>query len=316
MNNIFINSSRYCLNYLNYEINSVLLKKFTLQLIPFFEILRWNKPTGRLILLIPACWSLWLTPSETPNLLILIKIICGGLLVSGFGCVANDIWDKEIDKKVLRTKNRPLAANKIKPKVAYLILVLFMIGSFLITISLPPDGRNISIILALIALPFILLYPSCKRWFKFPQLVLSICWGFAVLIPWAAHEGNLLSPVLLFCWLATVFWTFGFDTVYALADKKYDMKIGINSSAISLEDYSKISIHICYLITSSSLAICALFNQLNLFFWPIWLITTIMMQKDVQTVFKNKHQSMEYIGQHFKNQVFYGFLFLIGIIIS
>ena len=93
----------------------------------------------------------------------------------------------------------------------------------MITLSLPEKGRLLSITLSLIALPLILIYPSAKRWFKFPQAILSICWGFSVLIPWAAHEGNLNSPVLFFCWLGTVFWTFGFDTVYALADKELSL---------------------------------------------------------------------------------------------
>ena len=97
--------------------------------------------------------------------------------------------------------------------------------------TLPENGRQLSILLAFFALPLIIIYPSAKRWFKYPQFILSLCWGFAVLIPWAASEGNINSIVLLFCWLATIFWTFGFDTVYALADKKYDVEIGINSSA-------------------------------------------------------------------------------------
>ena len=283
---------------------------------PILEILRWNKPTGRLILLIPAAWSLWLTPNGNPNIGLIIKIFIGGVLVSGFGCIANDIWDKEIDKKVLRTKDRPLAKNKIKIRNAYLILVIFLIGSFLVTISLPAQGRILSIILASLALPIILIYPSAKRWFKHPQAILSICWGFAVLIPWAASEGNLLSPVLFFCWLATVFWTFGFDTVYALADKEYDIKIGVNSSAINLKSYTKITIHICYLITSIAIAICSILNKLDPQFWPIWLLTTILMQKEVLKVFKREDQSIKNIGNHFRNQVIYGLLILIGIIIS
>ena len=97
--------------------------KFKLNII--FELLRWNKPTGRLILLIPAGWSLYLTPASNPSFYMLLRIIIGGLLVSGLGCVANDIWDKKIDQKVLRTKNRPLAANKISTKTAYLIPVSY-----------------------------------------------------------------------------------------------------------------------------------------------------------------------------------------------
>jgi len=281
-----------------------------------FELLRWNKPTGRLILLIPAGWSLYLTPESNPSFHMLLKIIMGGLLVSGLGCIANDIWDKKIDQKVLRTQNRPLAANKIGNKTAYLILIFLIICSFFLTLSLPEDGRLLSISLAFFALPLILIYPSAKRWFKYPQLILSICWGFSVLIPWAAKEGNINSTVLLFCWLATIFWTFGFDTVYALADKKYDIQIGVNSSALNLASLTKKTIQICYLLTSFFLGICALINQLSFIFWPIWLITTFLMQTDVLKIFPERNQTIKIIGNHFKNQSIYGGLILLGFIIA
>ena len=294
----------------------MLFKKLRTHVNTLFELLRWNKPTGRIILLIPAGWSLYLTPGSGPTIYMLFKIIIGGVLVSGLGCVANDIWDKTIDQQVLRTKNRPLAANKLSLKNAYLILLILIIFSFFLTISLPQEGRILSISLAFLALPIILIYPSAKRWFKFPQLILSICWGFAVLIPWAANEGNLNSVVLLFCWLATLFWTFGFDTVYALADKKYDKQIGVNSSAVSLKHNTKTTIQICYFLTSVFLAICGFLNQVNDIFWPILLITAFLMQKDVLKVFPENKQSIKNIGEHFRNQSIYGGIILIGIVIA
>ncbi len=281
-----------------------------------FELLRWNKPTGRLILLIPAGWSLYLTPESNPSIQMLLKIMIGGLLVSGLGCIVNDIWDKRIDQKVLRTKNRPLAANKISTKTAYLILILLIILSFFLTLSLPKDGRQLTILIAFFALPIILIYPSAKRWFKYPQLILSICWGFSVVIPWAANEGNINSFVLLFCWLATIFWTFGFDTVYALADKKYDIQIGVNSSAVNLASNTKKTVQICYFLTSCFLAICAFINQLTFIFWPIWLLTAFLMQKDILKIFPESKQSIKKIGDHFKNQSIYGALILLGFIIA
>ena len=294
----------------------MLRKVLQIKLNSFFELLRWDKPTGRLILLIPAGWSLYLTPGSNPNIDILLKIIFGGLLVSGLGCVANDIWDKKIDQKVIRTQNRPLAANKLGLKTAYLILLFLILCSFFLTLSLPEKGRILSIALAFLALPIILIYPSSKRWFKYPQLILSICWGFAVLIPWAANEGNLKSLVLLCCWLATIFWTFGFDTVYALADKKYDLEIGINSSAVNLKNNTKITIQICYFLTSTFLAICGFLNQVNFIFWPILLMTAFLMQKDILKVFPENKQSIKNIGNHFKNQSIYGGVILLGIIIA
>ena len=301
---------------MKYKIGNMQNKYRAIKLGAFFELLRWNKPTGRMILLIPAGWSLYLTPGGNPTFLMLLRIILGGLLVSGLGCEVNDIWDKKIDQKVLRTKNRPLAANKISLKTAYVILFFLIVSSFILTLSIPQPGRVLSILLAFFALPIILIYPSAKRWFKYPQLILSICWGFAVLIPWAANEGNLNSIVLLFCWLATIFWTFGFDTVYALADKKFDIKIGINSSAINLQNNTRITIQICYFLASSFLALCGFINQIDFIFWPILIITSILMQKDILKVFPEEKQSIKNIGNHFKNQAIYGGVILLGIIIA
>ena len=143
-----------------------------------------------------------------------------------------------------------------------------------------------------------------------------IFWGFAVLIPWAAIQGNLYSNVLWCCWLATIFWTFGFDTIYALADKKYDLEIGINSSPIHLKSYTKITIQICYLLTSIFLGATALIKDASYLFRPIWLITTTLMQRDTLTIFKTEDHSISKVSIHFRNQVIYGSLFLLGIIIS
>ena len=163
----------------------------------YFELLRWNKPSGRLILLIPAGWSLWLTPTAPPSLLVLGLIIVGGLLVSGAGCIANDIWDCQFDKKVARTKERPLANGKVSLKNAWILLILLLFLSLFTVLSIPTDSRSLCVQLASLSLPFILLYPSAKRWFKYPQLILSICWGFSVLIPWAASESSLTDGISL-----------------------------------------------------------------------------------------------------------------------
>ena len=102
----------------------------------YFHLLRWNKPSGRLILLIPAGWSLWLTPAAPPSLMILGLIVLGGLFVSGAGCIANDIWDRQFDKKVKRTKDRPLAKGSISLKAAWVLLTAILLLSLLIVLSI------------------------------------------------------------------------------------------------------------------------------------------------------------------------------------
>ena len=282
----------------------------------YFQLLRWNKPSGRLILLIPAGWSLWLTPTAPPSLIILGLIISGGLFISGAGCIANDIWDRKFDRKVKRTKERPLANGKVSLKNAWILLISLLFLSLFVVLAIPSDSRNLCLQLALISLPFILFYPSAKRWFKYPQLILSICWGFSVLIPWAANESSLAGGMpLLSCWLATIFWTFGFDTVYAMADEIDDKAIGLNSSAISLGGKSIKTVSFCYLISSSLLAIAALKANLGITYWPFWLLSTLGMQREV-LLLSSRSTSIKSSSLHFCNQVRIGSLLLLGMVLS
>ena len=280
------------------------------------KLLRWNKPSGRLILLIPAGWSLWLTPTAPPSINLIFLIISGALFISGAGCIANDLWDRKFDRQVIRTRTRPLAIGNVKTSTAWILLCLMLSLSLLIVLFLPTLSRVLCLQLSIIALPLILLYPSAKRWFKYPQLILSSCWGFSVLIPWAASESSLAGGIrLLFCWIATILWTFGFDTVYAMADEIDDKTIGLHSSAISLGDKAIKTVSFCYLISSFLLAIAAFKANLGLIFWPFWLISILGMQREVYLL-KSRSKGIKTSVLHFQNQVRLGSLLLFGMILS
>ncbi|HJN36581.1 MAG: 4-hydroxybenzoate polyprenyltransferase [Prochlorococcus sp.] len=286
------------------------------QLRAWLELLRWDKPSGRLILLIPAGWSLWLTPSAPPDLRLIMLIVIGGVAVSGAGCIANDLWDRRIDREVARTRQRPLARGSIEIKTAVGLLLLMLLLSLLVVLALPRQSLQLCLGLALLALPPILLYPSAKRWFAYPQAVLALCWGFAVLIPWAASEHNLNGGLPLFCcWLATLFWTFAFDTVYAMADQLEDAGLGLRSSALSLGKGALLAVAISYGSACLLLAIAALASGLGWGFWPCWLIAAAGMQRQTWRLRGNHHPLSSY-GKHFQHQVQLGALLLLGMIVS
>ena len=208
------------------------------------KLLRWDKPAGRLILMIPALWAVFLAANGTPPLPLVIVIILGTLATSAAGCVVNDLWDRDIDPQVARTKTRPLASRVLSVRVGIVILAIALVCAAVLAFYL----NRLSFYLCVAAVPVILLYPLAKRVFPVPQLVLSLAWGFAVLISWTAVTANLeLATWLL--WGATVAWTLGFDTVYALADREDDLKIGVNSSAIFFGKYTPEAIGIFYAIT-------------------------------------------------------------------
>ena len=282
----------------------------------WLKLLRWNKPSGRLILLIPAGWSLWLTPNPPPSLFLLALITAGGMFISGAGCIANDIWDQKFDKEVKRTQNRPLAKKSIRISTAFSLMLIMLILSLIILILIPIKSRIICFILAFIAITPILIYPSAKRWFKYPQAILAFCWGFAVLIPWAASESSLNGgPPLIFCWASTCLWTFGFDTIYAMSDKDDDIRIGLNSSAISLKDKVIRTVSISYAISSLCFGFAAYFAGIKWFFWIIWFITSLGMQLETWKL-NLKEANNKKFSNHFSNQVLINSLLLLGLIIS
>tara|TARA_B100000073_G_scaffold139393_1_gene114660 strand:+ start:17395 stop:18294 length:900 start_codon:yes stop_codon:yes gene_type:complete len=283
---------------------------------PWLELVRWHKPTGRLILLIPAGWALWLTPTAPPSLALISQIVIGGLAVSAAGCIANDLWDRRIDAQVERTVQRPLARGAIRPAAAVWLLLVLLVVSLVVVLSLPRNSLWLCFSLAVLALPPILLYPSAKRWFAYPQLVLAFCWGFAVLIPWAATGATLtLSGPLIGCWLATVIWTFGFDTVYAMADRRDDAALGLRSSALSLGSSVVPAVRLSYALSCGALGAAAGLSGIGPLFWPIWGIASALMQLSCRGLAK-AGESIPIYGTHFGQQAQLGALLLIGLILG
>ncbi|ELS30492.1 MULTISPECIES: 4-hydroxybenzoate solanesyltransferase [Pseudanabaena] len=211
------------------------------------RLLRWHKPAGRLILMLPALWATVAASKSQhhlPPLNLLIVVILGSLATSAAGCVINDIWDLDIDPMVDRTKNRPLAERSLSIQVGIAVLLVSGLCAFLLSTYLNP----LSFGLCFAAVPVIVIYPACKRFFAVPQLVLSIAWGFTVLIPWSAVTGGLDRHAWEL-WIAVIAWTMGFDTIYAMSDRSDDMRVGIKSSALFFGRYVTFAIAIFLAIT-------------------------------------------------------------------
>lgn len=274
------------------------------------RLLRWDKPAGRLILMIPALWAVVLAAKGTPPLPLIGVIVLGTLATSAAGCVVNDLWDKDIDPLVARTKSRPLASRALSVRVGMVIFAIALFCAAVLAFYL----NRLSLLLCVAAVPFIVFYPLAKRVFPIPQLVLSLAWGFAVLISWTAVTAKI-EPVTWLLWGATVAWTLGFDTGYALSDREDDLKVGINSSAILFGKYTPQAIGMFYFLTAALLFFLGRELALGLAFWFSLVLATVGWLWQYLTLRQPDIPRSVY-GKILGQNVWLGFILLAGMILG
>jgi len=272
------------------------------------RLLRWHKPEGRLILMIPALWAIFLAANGKPPLPLVGTITLGTLATSAAGCVVNDLWDRNIDPQVERTRNRPLASRALSVKVGIVVALVSMACAAVLAFYLNP----LSFWLCVAAVPVILLYPGAKRVFPVPQLVLSLAWGFGVLISWSAATRSLSTATWLL-WGATVLWTLGFDTVYAMSDRDDDRRIGVKSSALFFGDYAPEAVGIFYAGTVFLLGWLGFVMQLKILFWLTLGIAALAWIWQYIRL-RQKDLPHPVYGEMFKQNVWIGFFLLAGMI--
>lgn len=272
------------------------------------QLLRWDKPAGRLILMIPALWAVFLAAGGTPPLALVGVIILGTIATSAAGCVVNDLWDRNIDPKVERTRTRPLASRALSVQIGVIVALISLSCAAVLAFYL----NSFSFWLCVAAVPVILFYPSAKRVFPLPQLVLSIAWGFGVLISWSAVTGNLTQATWLL-WGATVLWTLGFDTVYAMSDREDDKMIGINSSALFFGDYAADAVGLFFACTAGLLAVLGVVMELGLGFWIAIAISTSAWAWQYNRL-RQPALARPVYAEIFSQNVWIGFIVLAGMI--
>jgi len=278
----------------------------TATFLTILRLLRWDKPAGRLILMIPALWALFLAAKGTPPPLLLGAVVLGSLATSAAGCVVNDLWDRDIDPQVARTRDRPLASRALSVKTGLVVAAIAFTCAAILALYL----NRLSLLLCILAVPVIIAYPLAKRVFPVPQLVLSLAWGFAVLISWAAATGEL-SAATWWLWGAVVCWTLGFDTVYALADRDDDAQLGINSSALFFGHYTPVAVGICFAAAAGLLAVTALALHLHWSFWPAWGLAIALWGWQTWLLYQPELPRERY-GALFRQNVGIGFALLAG----
>lgn len=204
------------------------------KLVPYARLMRLDRPIGTWLLLWP-CW--WAVALASPDILTewwyLALFAIGALVMRGAGCVLNDIYDRKLDQKVERTRGRPLASGALSLGQAFAFLVVLLAIGLLILLNF----NQMTIFVGALSLVLVSIYPLAKRVTWWPQLVLGFTFNWGALVGWTAIRGQLDMPSLLL-YVGGIFWTLGYDTIYAHQDKKDDELVGIKSLALRLGDQS------------------------------------------------------------------------------
>ena len=227
------------------------------------RLMRLDKPIGILLLLWPTLWALWLSALGRPNWIVVWIFIMGTVLMRSAGCVINDYADRDFDKHVERTKERPLTSGKVTTREALWLFAALCLLSFGLVLAL---GMPLVTWLSLPAVFLAASYPFTKRFFAIPQAYLGIAFGFGIPMAYAAH----LDGVPAEAWwllLANVFWAVAYDTEYAMVDRNDDLKIGIKTSAITFGRFDVAAVMLCY---AATLALIAWVGSTYALGWPFY----------------------------------------------
>ena len=242
------------------------------QLNLFIELTRLKKPIGYMLLFWPCSWGLALAfdfkSDENLYFFYLILFFLGSVLMRSAGCIINDIADRKFDKKVSRTKKRPIASGEVSVNLGYFYSFLLCGIAFLVLINF----NNLTILLALLSMPLAFSYPLMKRFTYWPQLFLGITFNYGLILGWTSTINEIsVLPVMLY--LGAIFWTLGYDTIYGFQDIKDDEIIGLKSTSIKFKKNPYLFLKLCYSIFLINLIFVGFLMSFNkLYFISLILI--------------------------------------------
>jgi 4-hydroxybenzoate polyprenyltransferase len=233
----------------------------------YIRLVRLDKPIGILLLLWPTLWGLWLAAGGVPPMKELFIFVMGTILMRSAGCAINDYADREFDKHVARTADRPLTSGQISGKEAVAVAVILALIAGGLALMLNALAVKLAVVAAILAGS----YPFFKRFFAIPQAYLGIAFGFGIPMAFAALQ-NEIPPLAWWLLVANVFWTIAYDTEYAMVDKEDDLKIGIKTSAITFGAYDVIAVMVCYAAFIGMMAVVGLALNLS---WVYFIGLTV-----------------------------------------
>jgi len=281
------------------------------QLNLFIDLTRLKRPIGYMLLFWPCAWGLTIAYDFSKDIKIyviyLILFFLGAVLMRSAGCIVNDIIDKDFDKEVQRTKDRPIASGKISVELGVIYTIILCLLALMILLNF----NNLTILLALSSMPFAFTYPLMKRYTYWPQLFLGITFNYGLILGWTSINTEIMLAPIIF-YLGAIFWTLGYDTIYGFQDIKDDEIIGLKSTSIKFKTNPLIFLNVCYSIFLICLCLMGYLMNYNIFFFIfIILIATQTFYYQLSKLDTNNESNCL---NTFKSNNFLGLLIFLAII--
>ena len=279
----------------------------------FIELTRLKRPIGFMLLFWPCLWGLTIVYDFNSDLLNYFfysaLFLSGSILMRSAGCIVNDIADKNYDKKVERTKSRPIASEKVSVKLGLVYAVMLCLIAFVVLIQF----NKLTILMALLSMPLAFTYPLMKRFTYWPQLFLGITFNYGLVLAWIAVTNKIdLAPIVFY--FGAIFWTLGYDTIYGYQDIKDDEIIGVKSTSIKFKKNPKIFISLCYSFFFISLIIIGILMNFKTLYFLTLIITFLHL-----LIYQIKNLNVENANQclqKFKSNNFLGLIVFLNILIG
>ena len=283
------------------------------QLNLFIELTRLRKPIGFMLLFWPCSWGLTLAYDFSRDIdqyfFYLTLFFLGSVLMRSAGCIVNDISDKKFDKKVLRTKKRPIASGEITVKLGIIYTIVLCLLALLVLINF----NTLTIIVALGSMPLAFTYPLMKRYTYWPQLFLGITFNYGLVLGWVCIKNQLdITPIILY--VGAIFWTLGFDTIYGFQDIKDDEIIGVKSTSIKFKKKPHLFLILCYLLFITILILVGTFMKFNYLFY--FFVTIPFLHLFYYQIYNFNSNDPKNCLKIFKSNNFLGALIFVNILIG
>lgn len=245
--------------------------------LPFLLVARLDRPIGTWLLFLPGLWGILLVRAPIADTVRLITLFAvGSLVMRAAGCVVNDLWDRDIDRKVARTAGRPLASGALRPRHALVFLVVLLLVGLAVLLQL----NRLSQGLGVASLLLVALYPLAKRVTWWPQLIMGFTFGFGAPLGYAAAAGRL-DAAWVALYVAAILWDLGFDTIYAHQDREDDALVGVRSTARLFGERTRPFLAVCYAACVAVLALSGWLAGLGVWFYPALVLPAGLLARQV-----------------------------------